>query len=405
MKVPVPHIPADFYSAVGFHVSFHKHNIPQGLQYFEKALALAESSGDTHQQCKTLNFLSTIYQATGAYHATQTYARRAQRLANLSGYLYEESNAVNCEAMCCIQFGDYKRATVLLQRGKHLMKLCDMSVGTSDYFNMSNEAEMHLFKSEYTEARSIYALIVQATSGQQDPIFHVWSLLSLAEIDATTQAPKEYVEQTLNTAKPLFQALDFPQGVTSCEMISADLHLREGDLVVAKDLIQKCLTLHWEKWSNASGVSYCLERLADVSRWSPGDVEWSFRWAVLYLAHSHKLQQRLFLHTALRLLSEIFLIKSDQKTAHSLLILALEGFTQMDVHRGRAQCMLRLGDIAAHQGDLTQAIQFWKDSQPLFERSLQTRLLAAVDRRLLAVTHGKALGDYQAWIFGEIAPE
>jgi tetratricopeptide (TPR) repeat protein len=234
----------------------------------------------------------------------------------------------------------------------------------------------------------------------------VWSLVSLAEIDVTIGAAKQDVEKTLNTAKILFHALDFPQGVTSCEMISAELHLTDGDLVVAKDLVQKCLKLHWEKWSNASGVSYCLERLADVSRWSLCDVEWSFSWAVIYLAHSHKLQQRLFLHTALRLLSEIFLIKSDQETAHSLLILALEGFTQMDVHRGRAQCMLRLGDIAAHQGDFTQAIQFWKDSQPLFERSLQTRLAAAVDRRLLAATHGKALGDYQTWIFrAQIAPE
>jgi hypothetical protein len=61
------------------------------------------------------------------------------------------------------------------------------------------------------------------------------------------------------------------------------------------------------------------------------------------------------------------------------------GFTYMDVHRSRAQCMLRLGDLAKKQGDLSRAVEFWKESRPLFERSVQAKDFAQIDARLGAV--------------------
>ncbi|KAJ7023860.1 hypothetical protein C8F04DRAFT_1192984 [Mycena alexandri] len=57
----------------------------------------------------------------------------------------------------------------------------------------------------------------------------------------------------------------------------------------------------------------------------------------------------------------------------------------MDVHCSRAQCMLRLGDLADKRGELSTAIEFWKSARPLFERSSQAKDIAQIDLMLMAV--------------------
>jgi hypothetical protein len=91
------------------------------------------------------------------------------------------------------------------------------------------------------------------------------------------------------------------------------------------------------------------------------------------------------LHKALLFLGDMFIVNEDEHTATSLYIVALEGFTYMDVHRSRAQCMMRLGDLAKEHGHISDAIAHWKAAQPLFERSFQARDVAEIDARLLAV--------------------
>lgn len=73
-------------------------------------------------------------------------------------------------------------------------------------------------------------------------------------------------------------------------------------------------------------------------------------------------------------------IHGDQDTAHSLFTLALEGFTQMDVHRSRGNCLLWLGDIARQKRDVSKAVEIWSMARPLFERSLQTKQIQQIDK-------------------------
>ncbi|KAJ7084126.1 hypothetical protein C8R44DRAFT_822092 [Mycena epipterygia] len=56
----------------------------------------------------------------------------------------------------------------------------------------------------------------------------------------------------------------------------------------------------------------------------------------------------------------------------------------MDVHRSRADSMLRLGDLAQKQGDMARAEGMWKKARPLFERSLQGGDVEKIDSRLRA---------------------
>jgi predicted kinase len=81
----------------------------------------------------------------------------------------------------------------------------------------------------------------------------------------------------------------------------------------------------------------------------------------------------------------VFLATKDDETATNLYIVALEGFTLMDVHHSRAQCMVRLGDLANKQGLASKAIGFWTTAHPLFERSLQAKDMAQINVRLSTV--------------------
>ncbi|KAJ7444714.1 hypothetical protein FB451DRAFT_1413105 [Mycena latifolia] len=128
-----------------------------------------------------------------------------------------------------------------------------------------------------------------------------------------------------------------------------------------------------------------MARLADVTCWPSAEIKWSSSWQVVYLAHSKKSQRKVDLYKAFQFLGDGFMLQGDEDTAHSLFEVALEAFTEMDIHRSRADCMLRLGDIAKQTGDLVKAVGLWKDARPLFEWSLQAKEVAKIDTRLDAL--------------------
>jgi hypothetical protein len=109
-------------------------------------------------------------------------------------------------------------------------------------------------------------------------------------------------------------------------------------------------------------------------------------WTIVLLMNSLKRKEKLGTYKALRSLGDIFLAQNDEHTAISLFIVALQGFTQMDVHCSRAECMLRFGDISKGQGDLLKAVELWERARPLFERSSQTKQVQHINERLAGIS-------------------
>jgi hypothetical protein len=123
--------------------------------------------------------------------------------------------------------------------------------------------------------------------------------------------------------------------------------------------------------------------LANASSW--GADESTSSWSTIFLIHSLKLKAKLQVYKALQFLGQIFLTHKDENTAISLFTVALVGFTYMDVHQSRAECMIRLGDISSRCGDLLKAVELWDSARPLFERSSQVKEVQYVDDRLSCV--------------------
>jgi hypothetical protein len=166
-----------------------------------------------------------------------------------------------------------------------------------------------------------------------------------------------------------------------CDVILADLHLREGNSLAAKKTLAGCLRVTLEY---CQIQTYCLERLGDASCW--GDLDWMSSWTFIYLVNSLKTKEKLGIYKALQFLGDIFLFQNDEHTAISLFTVALEGFTQMDVHRSRAECMLQFGDISMGHGDPLKAVEFWEAARPLFECSSQTKQVQHINERLAGIS-------------------
>ncbi|KAJ7620764.1 hypothetical protein DFH06DRAFT_1233685, partial [Mycena polygramma] len=155
-------------------------------------------------------------------------------------------------------------------------------------------------------------------------------------------------------------------------------------MLAAKALFLKCL--NWSSWQDAELTSYCLDCLGDVTRWDPSSG--TSCWPTVLLAHALKFKHKLLINKGLLSLGHIFHGQADDDTATSLFNVALEGFTCMDVHRSRAECMLHLGDIFKGRGDLLKAVELWDMARPLFERSSQGKQVKKVDERLASVGDG-----------------
>ncbi|KAJ7620730.1 hypothetical protein DFH06DRAFT_1359729, partial [Mycena polygramma] len=330
-----------------------------------------------------------------AYYSTaQVYAKESRRWARISADLYSEAHGLEIEAICWYSLGDYSQSLSHCNQARDLLVACGMSHGNLDHDIMNAQAEVHRLKSEYTEAQNIQQQILQETSITQAPLNHGLALLNITEIDVAMGVPKDAVQQNIDAARKIFSTIGHQWGATACDAILADLALRDGNPKAANSVLLQCLNWSWGQ--SAELTSYSLGCLGDVSRWEPSTETSS--WATVLLAHSLKLKEKLLIHKALLFLGQIFYRQADEDTATNLFNVALEGFTQMDVHRSRGECMLHLGDIYKGRGDLLKAVELWDTARPLFERSSQGKQVKKIDERLASVgdnvleQHRKSLG-------------
>ncbi|KAJ7457766.1 hypothetical protein FB451DRAFT_1372419 [Mycena latifolia] len=363
---------------------FHGHNeIPRAISFAQTGQSLAISTGNIGRQSDLLGTLAWIECTTGHYSAGQEHAYESQRLANICGNPYKAAWALRIESVSWYALGSYRHSNLLGKRARNLLQLCGMSGSTLDYSIMGIQAEVHFLKSEYSEARNIRSQILHNCSMEQNPYQHAMSLLNIAQIDIEIGLLGHEFQINLDRANRVFGIVGFSMGVICCDIVKAAMDVKEGDFLKACCQFQKSLTLSWGKDSEV--VMYCLEKLGDICLW-PATDHVSCNAPVTFLVYSLKLAQKREIHKALQFLGDVYLTYGDQQTAMNLWVVALEGFTQMDVHRSRAECMLRLGDLSKLQGDIVKAAELWKTARPLFERSSQGKQMAHIDERLSGIS-------------------
>ncbi|KAF8191090.1 hypothetical protein K438DRAFT_1763002 [Mycena galopus ATCC 62051] len=370
----------NFYNILGEYYLYHDSDITTAMSVYENSLSLGTSNGNI--QADTLSHLGRIKWQVGDFTAGQAHAHEARELARKSGNLYGEAKALHIESCCWYALGNYKVAISLWNWASNLLGLCGMADSDMDHSIKGTQADVYFSKSEYLEAYNVRSQLLRKVPIEQDPYQHSIMLLNIALIDVAIGTPKLYVQRDMDIAETVFTTVGFSRGVTLCDSVLADLELREENFSAANSYFEDCVRSSGGQ--DVELVTYCLERLADTNRWSNMDHIASVRSSrtTIFLAHVLKFKQKLESYKAIQFLGDVFLAQDDRNTATNLFTVALEGFTQMDVYRSRAECMLQLGDICMANGDVLRAKELWQTSGLLFERSSQAKKVANIDERL-----------------------
>jgi tetratricopeptide (TPR) repeat protein len=192
----------------------------------------------------------------GDFWLAQMHAIEAQRLSRLSANLYDEARALLNNAMCSRELGNYQDSMAQLYRAREIFHICGMSGGLKDHQIRTSQAEVHLLKSEYAEAKSIHLQIIETTS-DENPRAHAFALLNIAEIDIKIGRVTEDVYQNLEKANVIFSSFNDQIGIVFCDIFQANMQLREGKFASANVKLEHCL--HLAQRMNNQMESLCLE--------------------------------------------------------------------------------------------------------------------------------------------------
>ncbi|KAJ7768920.1 hypothetical protein B0H16DRAFT_1452851 [Mycena metata] len=201
----------------------------------------------------------------------------------------------------------------------------------------------------------------------------------MAAVEVPMGVAYNVIHEKICASQAIFNRFGDKRMMTNCDMTQAALNLREGDM--STSLFHKCLKFGLGRFSEI--VNYCLETLADVTCWTSHH---DLSWTIVLLAHSLKVKEKLRIHKALQFMGDVHLMENDEGTAVALFTVALEGFTYMDVHRSRAECMIRLGDITKKNGNELKALELWETARLLFECSSQAKRVQDIDERVSGVS-------------------
>jgi hypothetical protein len=149
----------------------------------------------------------------------------------------------------------------------------------------------------------------------------------------------------------------------------------------------------------------CAERLGDLSTGMNG-ISTTLRWGGVFLSLALKSRDKRHTMQAFRCLGQIFFAEGDDETALSLFYVALDGFTCMDIHHWRADCMVQIANILNSHGEVMKAVGLWKAARPLFKRSSQMKDINKLDAKLAEVDSA-VLVEYEEKLqhFAELCPD
>jgi hypothetical protein len=363
---------------------FAKSDLAGSLQYYQTAYSLAESTGyPTTVGYSALASICDIHLFTGKPLSAITHAKEAYRYAEHIGNIHGQAWSLSYQGRSHICLANYQHAQHLLQKSRHILATLGHQQSGLNCSILNQQAEIHLMKSEYLESLKLQVAI--ASSCQATSYYAILANLNIAFIDITTGADLKIVHQNLDITQSHLKALYgyfSKQLSTFSDYIAADLCLRDGAIGLANTMFEKCFVSSLDIQLDLSLL--CAERLGDLST-GMNDTQTTLQWTGILIALALKFKNKLQTMQALRCLGQIFSAEGDDETALSLFNVALDGFTFMDVHRWRADCMVRISDILNNCGEVIKAIELWKTARPLFERSSQMKDVIKIDTKIAEV--------------------
>jgi tetratricopeptide (TPR) repeat protein len=330
-----------------------------------------------------LNNISNLLIVTGKPLSALTHAKEAYQYAEHRGDIHAQAVSLYFQARCHAILANYQQDQFLLRKSRDMLTACGQQESQFGLIILSHQAEIHLLKSEYLESRKLHVTI--ASSCQPSSYHAITANCNIVCIDITTGVDSKIIGQNLRMAQFHLNALAYDRRQLLSLFIdyaAAELCLRDGLLETANAMFKKCFALCMDFSTDLTLL--CLERLGDLST-GMNDIPTTLRWTVIFLGQAVNYKDKRQTMQAFRCLGQIFAAEGDSETALSLFNVALHGFALMDVHHWRADCMARIADILNSRGEVVKAVELWKATRPLFERSSQMKAIIKIDAKLAEV--------------------
>ncbi|KAJ7476646.1 hypothetical protein FB451DRAFT_1460921 [Mycena latifolia] len=272
------------------------------------------------------------------------------------------------EARAWIGLGNFAYGVELCARERQLVTAAGLTGSAYELGLLDFEADIRAKKTEYSASRAISETIVRLTSVDNSVLFHANTLANIVSLDIAlgNLTSETAVTAGLAQTRQTFTTAGYTLGLPMCDRIFADFLAASGQKHAAKEGYEKCVRASQGK--SVAVMAASLRKLGDITL-GLCDLDSTTCWATTYLAFSKSKGSVLLVAWALRLLGDISRAKGDDKTACLLLQVALDEFTRMDVHQGRAECFLGLSDIAKRRGDHAVGMGHFEAARQMFEKS------------------------------------
>ncbi|KAJ7466745.1 hypothetical protein B0H11DRAFT_2047551 [Mycena galericulata] len=345
----------------------------KALDICGSAVHFAEASGDIAQLAEVFTRLSQTHQQLGHYNESLKYAREGWLKARSAGSMLVEARAIRQYAYCCVRVGDYARSMKLCGEASVILEALDMhDVRNNTYRLLLNtQSHVHYYQTDFALSRQINVLLIGTPGAQrtQEKISEAYALVNIAGSDVRMgRCGDPTVRMNIDTARSLMTGTSNKLGVAACDLTLADLYFYQGKYRESASLCVEYLPIL--RGQSAEMELICRERLADIA-FAEKDMGRATHLSLVLLAFALRVKDLAFTHQALRRIGDVFLVTGDPDSARNLFELALSGFTLMDIHQSRGDCLLRLGDLHRDRGEYEGARTRWTEARLMFDRSSQ----------------------------------
>ncbi|KAJ7115460.1 hypothetical protein C8R44DRAFT_984139 [Mycena epipterygia] len=339
------------------------------------SFTLADKADNNLRRSRALCIASTCLRLKGKFREALSLARRAHWLASKLGDFQRETEALEEEAQAWVSLGNFPQAIEISNRVRQLLIASGLDGTGKEIYALDFEGDTYLYKTAYAESRKAHQLIIHQSSPEKFALYHGNSLAAIASIDIVLGVliSEAEVLAALEIPRQIFTARGYLRGLPICDKVVADFFLAKGRTLDAEKIYAKCLRAF--RGEAADFFAVCVLKLGDINLMLH-NIRSATRWAVLNLAHGKTTGSASILSWALRLLGDIFQADADDETSSALFQVALEEFNRMDIHRGKAECLLRLAEIAQKRGE-GGAMDFFMQARREFVKS---GMVAEADR-------------------------
>lgn len=307
-------------------IQWQQGNVAAARPHFERALAVAQTSGDRGGQARALSFLGTVYREAGELGQAERYYAEQLPLAREIGDVRRVWSALNNLGLIAQARGEMEAAVTLYNDA--LAQVREIGDRLGEELLLGNLGRVAMERGDHVEAERYYeqALkIAHATGDRQSERILILNLGEMYRLRGNFAQAENESQRALLMAQELGDRL----GESFARMNLAVIALDMGNAVLARERVAEALPLAREI-GHRDGEAFLLNTLGQVQLAS-GEIDAAEATFIQALAIWLSLEPMVYALDAYAGLAQVALSRGEVKEARQQVVPIVE---YLDAHPG-----------------------------------------------------------------------